>query len=227
MTIHYHGTPITPVGVLKTLAGRCFCVSYAAPAQVAWCHEFGQSVMLDNGAFTFWKTGKPVDWLGYYRWCEVWLRFHTTWAVIPDVIDGGEEANDRLIELWPHGDRGAPVWHMNESLDRLKRLTAQFSKVCIGSAGDYAVVGDKKWHARMHEAMNSLCGLGPAPSWLHMLRGMAQSGSEYPFASTDSTDIARNHCRPQNDAVSMANRWDRRNCPAAWVPPAQVQEMFG
>ena len=32
--IHYHGTPITPQDVLLTLAGRCFCVSHAAPQNV-------------------------------------------------------------------------------------------------------------------------------------------------------------------------------------------------
>jgi hypothetical protein len=48
--LHYHGTPITPQAKLLELAGRNFCVSYAAPYQVAACHEIGQSVMLDNGA---------------------------------------------------------------------------------------------------------------------------------------------------------------------------------
>jgi hypothetical protein len=45
----------------------------------------------------------------------------------------------------------------------------------------------------MEQAMNAVCGSGPVPVWLHMLRGMALSGSEYPFASVDSTDIAQNH----------------------------------
>jgi hypothetical protein len=49
--IHYHGTPITPRSVLFELAGRCFCVPYSDPRDVAICHEIGQSVMIDNGAF--------------------------------------------------------------------------------------------------------------------------------------------------------------------------------
>jgi hypothetical protein len=88
MTMHYHGTPITPRVKLLELPGRNFCVSYADPRDVAVCHEIGQSVMLDNGAFSFWKTGKAVDWNGYIEWAEPWLDHHTTWAVIPDVIDG-------------------------------------------------------------------------------------------------------------------------------------------
>ncbi len=50
--IHYHGTPITPKERLYELAGRHFCVSYAAPGDLRRCHELGQSVMLDNGAFS-------------------------------------------------------------------------------------------------------------------------------------------------------------------------------
>ena len=49
--IHYHGTPITPIEVLYTLAGRHFCVSHMRPEDVQRCHNIGQGVMLDNGAF--------------------------------------------------------------------------------------------------------------------------------------------------------------------------------
>ena len=62
--IHYHGTPITGAGVLGRLAGRCFCVSYARPEQVTVCHQIGQSIMLDNGAFSLWRSGIPPDWPG-------------------------------------------------------------------------------------------------------------------------------------------------------------------
>jgi hypothetical protein len=159
--IHYHGTPITPRTTLLKLVGRNFCVSYAAPVDVEVCHEIGQSVMLDNGAYSFWRQQKPTDWPGYYAWVERWLDYRTTWAVIPDVIAGGEEENDALLEKWPYGDRGAPVWHLHESVDRLVRLTTEWSRVCLGSSGIYAVVGDARWHGRMHEAMDAVCGDGP------------------------------------------------------------------
>ena len=64
---------------------------------------------------------------------------------------------------------------------------------------------------------------GPVPVWLHMLRGMALSGSEYPFASVDSTDVARNHNRPHNDALQMALRWDGKQCPARWTYREQLE----
>ena len=218
MTLHYHGTPLTPRVRLLELAGRSFCVPWSDGRDVEVCHEIGQSVMLDNGAFSFWKTGKPTDWPGFYAWAEPWLDHATTWAVIPDVIDGTEEENNELVHAWPYGfSKGAPVWHMHEDIDRLLRLCDWgWEKVCIGSSGEYAIVGDDAWRRRMDDAMNRLCGNGPPPVWLHMLRGMALAGSEYPFASVDSTDIARNHNRPQNTVRGMADRWDARQCPGRW-----------
>lgn len=216
MTIHYHGTPITPKSVLDTLGGRHFCVSHADPRDVKYVHQIGQSVMLDNGAFSAWTSGRAVDWTGYYSWAEEWLAYRTTWAVIPDVIDGDEDANDALLDQWPHGDRGAPVWHLHESLDRLERLCGRYSRVCLGSSGEYRMVGSSAWHRRMTQAMNLICGDGPAPVWLHMLRGMALSGSHYPLASVDSTDIARHHHEPNKNAAAMAARWDAQQCAAVW-----------
>lgn len=216
MTLHYHGTPISPRAVLHSLAGRCFCVSFAAPQDVKHCHDIGQSVMLDNGAFSLWRAGKATDWPAYYAWAERWLESQTTWAVIPDVIDGGAEANDALIDQWPHGLRGAPVWHLDEPIARLLRLAERWPRVCVGSAGVYARVGDAKWHDRMTDAMNQLCGDGPAPIWLHMLRGMSLAGKCYPFASVDSTDIARNHNRQHNSATGMAEIWDSQQCAPRW-----------
>jgi hypothetical protein len=59
--IHYHGTPVTPRARLLELAGRCFCVSFAQPQDITACHDIGQSVMLDNGAYSFWRTGRATD----------------------------------------------------------------------------------------------------------------------------------------------------------------------
>jgi hypothetical protein len=107
VTIHYHGTPITPTAEkLLPLAGRHFCVRFGAHDQDEICHRIGQSVMLDNGAFSFWRQGRPTDWGGYYSWAERWLEYPTTWAVIPDVIDGDVEANDALVSEWPFASRG-------------------------------------------------------------------------------------------------------------------------
>jgi hypothetical protein len=222
VTIHYHGTPITPRSVLHTLAGKHFCVSYAAPNDATECHKIGQSVMLDNGAFSLWRAGKATDWPGYYKWAEYWLSYPSTWAVIPDVIDGSDEQNDALIAEWPFKERGAPVWHLHEPIERLCRLVDHWPRVCFGSSGQFAAVASNGWHRRVTEAFNAIAR-AQLP-WVHMLRGMSMAGSHYPFASVDSTDVARNHNRPQNNARKMADRWDSQQCPGHWTPrPTQAE----
>ena len=96
MTLHYHGTPITPIDALYQLAGRCFCVSHLRPEDVRRCHDIGQSVMLDNGAFSKWRRGAVVDWNAFYDWCDKWLDCPTTWAIPPDVIDAPSQEQDGL-----------------------------------------------------------------------------------------------------------------------------------
>jgi hypothetical protein len=234
--IHYHGTPITPRPVLNSLAGRHFCVSFAAPGDAAVCHEIGQSVMLDNGAFSFWRDPKRAvpPWEDYYAWCESWLDHWTTWAVIPDVIDGDELANDALIQSWPFGTRGAPVWHLHESLDRLARLCFEWPLVCLGSSGTYSVPGAPAWYRRMGEAMQVACDERGRPrTRLHMLRGLTFAGGSFPLYSADSTNVARNHAgtnggRPRKSAARMADEIDGRQTPALWIPvPEQMQLMSG
>ncbi len=236
--IHYHGTPITPIAKLMELGGCSFCVPYADGRDVARCHEIGEGVMLDNGAFTFWRerTGGRIpsvkavaagagDWTGFYRWVTPWLDYPTTWAVIPDIIDGTEADNDRLLVEWftRRLPKGAPVWHMHEPLDRLRRLVAGYAKVCIGSSAQYAKLGTADWHRRMEAAMDVACK--HETPWLHMLRGMAFAGSHYPFASVDSTSIAQNHAGNNTrngapkDVREMARALDTRQCAARWINP--------
>ncbi len=224
--IHYHGTPISPRRVLLELGGKHFCVSFAHPNDVLCCHQIGQSVMLDNGAFSMWTRGKKVNWSEYYDWCEIWLDYRTTWAVIPDVIDGTDADNNNLISRFPFSyEQSAPVWHLHEDIGRIFRfLDLGYTRICFGSSGEYGVVGSDKWHHRITEVFNRISNSGPIP-WIHMLRGMSLSGSHYPFSSVDSTDVARNHNRKQNTALSMANRWDKLQCPAAWKEIPTQREL--
>lgn len=206
--IHYHGTPITPVEALAELKGRHFCVSHIRPDSVLFAHHYGQSVMLDNGAFSKWKRGAVTDWPKYYDWCDHWLHYPTTWAVIPDVIDAPSQEQDALLNEWPHGQRGAPVWHMDEPIVRLLRLCDEWPKVCIGSTAEYARVLSPSWCIKMDEVFTEVMQRHRRLPWLHMLRGMQLSKHHYPFASVDSTDIAQNHHRPQNTVRAMVDRWD-------------------
>lgn len=219
MTLHYHGGPITPLSALYELAGRCFAVSHIRPDQVRQMHAIGQSVMLDNGAFSKWKAGFQTDWPAYYAWADRWLDYPTTWAIPPDVIDAPSQEQDALLAEWPHGKRqAAPVWHMDEPLYRLCRLVDDgWSRVCMGSTAEYAVVLSSAWELRMDEAWNQLARTFGRTPPIHMLRGMQCSGLRWPFASVDSSDIGQNHNRPQNTPRVMADRWDAMQCSARWV----------
>lgn len=216
--MHYHGTPITPVAVLMTLRGKNFCVSHARPDDVERVHSWGQSVMLDNGAWAAFRTATKTNWPAYYVWTDKWLHHNNTWAVIPDIIDGTVEQQDRLLKQWPHGDRGVPVWHLHEPISRLLRLTDKYPRICMGSSQQYLKVMSASWQRRMDEAWNALALRHQRVPWVHMLRGMQCCGKRWPFSSADSTDVAQNHHLKHNTALAMANRWDVVQCPVVWVP---------
>jgi hypothetical protein len=188
--------------------------------------------MLDNGAFPAWTQGRATDWPGYYRFCERWLEHWTTWAVIPDVIDGDEQANDALIAEWPFADRGAPVYHLHESLDRLVQLVDEWPLVCIGSSGNYSTIGSPAWRLRMAQVMDAVCdNCGVPRTRLHMLRGLQFAGGLYPFYSADSTNVARNHAgtnggRPRRSAGRMAAECDAFQTPARWTRPSHPVLSF-
>jgi hypothetical protein len=227
MTIHYHGTPITPRSVLiEQMAGAHFCVSHFAPGQVELCHQLGQSVMLDNGAFSAWKSGAPIaDWAPFYAWCDRWLDYPTTWAVIPDVITGDEYDNSLLCRAWPFRDRGAGVWHMHESIDRLIGLLDTFPRICMGSSAQYAELLTPAWQRRMDAAWREIDKRFRRTPNVHMLRGLQLVRERWPFASVDSTDIARNHNRASNSASKMRARWDAGQCPPTFKCPGEQLDL--
>lgn len=171
-------------------------VSYAHPEQTELAYEVCQSVAHDNGAYPNWTAGKATtNWNPYYGWIGDWMQHPGfEFALIPDVIDGNELDNDALIDEWPHGKIvGVPVWHLHESLDRLIRLCSIWPKVAFGSSGDYATVGTSKWWNRMGEAMDLVCPSGFPMCKLHGLRMLnPEVFNKLPFASADSTNIARN-----------------------------------
>lgn len=226
MTLHYHGTPLTPRSELLKMAGKHFCVSFANPEDADWCLASGQSVMWDNGAFTLHTKGKAVDWHKFYSWVEPRLG-HPHWAVVPDVIDGDINDNLALINQWPH-DRtmSAVVWHMGEPIEHLLFLVdLGFSKLCFGSSGAYWQVGSEAWERRCDEAFNALETRGLRP-WVHMLRGLAMCGDRWPFGSADSVNVARNYKDTSTCPERMARRIDSIQCPPKWKMRAQQMGLF-
>lgn len=216
MTIHYHGTPLTPRSELLKMAGKHFCVSFANPGDAEWCLQHGQSVMWDNGAFTFFRGGKPTDWSKYYAWLEPKLG-HPHWAVVPDVIDGTVEQQKALVAQWPYPKAlSAPVWHTGLPFDYLLELADNWPRICFGSSGAYWQVGSPEWERRTDEAFNQMERRGLRP-WVHMLRGLAMCGDRWPFASADSVNVARNFKDTPICPERMARRIDAVQCPVKWT----------
>lgn len=224
--MHYHGTPISPREQLRRMAGRNFCVSFAHPQDIHVCLEIGQSVMLDNGAFSAFTKGLPFDEVGYYRWLEDKLA-HPHWAVVPDVIDGGIEQQRELAGRWPFSRAlAAPVWHLGLPIDYLLELCDGWPRVCLGSSGQYWQVGAPSWCARMDEAFNALARTGRSTTWIHGLRMLGQLDGGWPLASVDSTNVAQNFKRDTGCAECKAWPIDAKQAPQKWKSRPEQASIF-
>jgi len=219
--IHYHGGPITPeTCALRAWSGRHAFISFAHPYQIKLAASITQSFALDNGAFSLWKANKETNWPAYYDWCAEWLAHPACdWAVIPDVIDGSEAENDKLIEEWPHGDRGVPVWHLNESIDRFVRLAYEWPRVALGSSGDFDVRRPSACVERVKTALSNVdYKKDQLPTKLHGLRMLnSKIISKIPLSSGDSTNVARN--------IGIDKAWKGTNSPA--TKEARVDVLIG
>jgi hypothetical protein len=195
--IAYHGLPMTPVlDMVRAMKGKAVMVSYANPEQMEVAAEMASQIALDNGTFPAWIKGIDPDFDGYLEWATLWLRHPAVvWCLIPDKIDGTEEENDTLIDAWPLPDAlSVPVFHMHESLDRLRQLMKRFPRIAIGSSGEFAEIGTTKWWIRMAEIMEVICDAEGMPLVkIHGLRMLdPQVTSHVPLSSGDSTNVARN-----------------------------------
>jgi hypothetical protein len=233
--IHYHGLPITPATAAHKAieAGHAF-VSFRHNDQLTAAIEVCQSFAIDNGAFSAWKSGNPIkDWTEFYDWALNLKKVPSCdFAVIPDVIDGTESDNDALLKDCPLPNWfGAPVWHMHESLERLEQLANNYVRVCLGSSGEYSIVGTQQWWSKMGQAMRVICDdLGRPSCKLHGLRMLdTEIFTKLPFSSADSTNIGRNvgidvHWKHGNylpptkemRAQVMRSRIEAHNSPSTW-----------
>lgn len=188
--IHYHGTPITPKAKLDGMKGKHLCVSFADRRNADWCIKNAQSIMWDNGAYTSYTKGKPFRKEKYINWLDDKL-YAANWAVIPDVIDGSVEDQKEMASDWPYPKHlSAIVWHMGLSLDWLKEIIDTYPKFCFGSSGKYWKVGSPEWAKRADQAWEIIDKSNARP-WVHMMRGLKLSKRHWPFASADSTNVAR------------------------------------
>lgn len=239
--IHYHGTPIggSRQDVARFLMGRHALVPFPRQDDVGIVAEVCQSFVFDNGAFSIWRKGGKLDVEGYARWCEQWHRHPGfDWALIPDVIEGSEEDNDALLRDWPAHIFGVPVWHINESIERLQRLCKEYRTVALGSGGKWSVPGANAWWERMAEAMDAICDNGRPPVRLHGLRMLAPKVfTRLPLSSADSTNAAVNagskdrfgmYMPPTaaQRAAVIADRIEANNSAPCWVPPTKEGEFI-
>lgn len=196
--IRYHGGPITPDSAALAAWKRSHAfVSFANLQQVELAFAVADSVGIDNGVWPIFAAGKgSIDIAAYEEFVKSWWRHPAfDWCLIPDVIDGSEAVNNDLIEDWKlPAAISVPVWHMHESLEKLRWLVKDFPRIAIGSSGDYVTIGTQKWWGRISEAMEIACDADGYPiKKLHGLRQMdPEVFSVIPYSSVDSTNVARN-----------------------------------
>jgi hypothetical protein len=245
--IHYHGTPLggTRLSAFAFMKRRHFLVPFARPEDIGAVAEYSVGFCLDNSAFSAWKKDTKIDWRKYVDWCFEWYRHpRFRFALIPDVIDGDEAANDELLTKWYRWTKckitGVPVWHLHESLDRLERLMHAHERIALGSSGEFQTPNTERWHLRMAEAMQTLCDADGRPKVkIHGLRMLSPDiVRRYPFESADSTNVAQNkeliarfgmYKPPSTEqrAASIADRIESINSPATWHPINKQQTFLG
>ena len=205
--LKYHGTPCSPMKVFyEAFTGRNVLIPFPRPDDLKRAIEVCDKIILDNGAFSIWRKGGTPDWDKFYEWVDGVID-RIEFFFIPDVIDGTEEENDLLIDdyiqrcKYQYGksmlDKGVPIWHVNESIERLVSLSRRYDYIAFGSAGEYAVLNTPEWNTKIAEAMNAICDKDGKPTVkIHMLRCLnPRVFTKYPFCSGDSTNVAMNHNR--------------------------------
>lgn len=240
--IHYHGTPISGSDPEKFLMGRHALVPHMYQGNLEMVMECCQSFVLDNSAFSYWKSGGQLNVDDYYKWVKS-LEGHPglDWCLIPDVIDGTEEQNKELIHQWIHKSlrvKSVPVWHLHESFDYLRWLILKFDTVAFGSSGQWATPGTQGWWARMEQVMEVACHKDGRPrARFHGLRMLdPEIFTKLPFSSADSTNAGVNagsikrfgsYIPPTagRRATVIADRIESHNSAAIWVAPKQ-EDMF-
>jgi hypothetical protein len=207
------GTPVTPKALLPSLAGSSFCVSHADPRDLDRVIELvgeDEILVLDNGAFTHWRQGRgQIDRNEFWTWANTAQDYSPqAIAVIPDVIEGSEKENLLEVswalreELAEFPARTMAIWHLDESLDQLRKLCRLMNFVGFGSCQKFDVTGTTEerlaYRARIAEASAVVDQVehdhGRRP-WIHLMRGLGVFPEFTRFESADSTNIAVNHTR--------------------------------
>lgn len=199
----FYVTPVSPLAVFdKYLADKNLVISYLRPDNYRRAVKNNQIIYFDNGAFTFFRKKITPNYAKFYKFLEG-KTFQ--YFFIPDIIDGTEEQNDKLIQEVPEHlkNKAIPVFHLHESLERLKILIKEWAYIALGSSGKYWKFGTKEWFARMDKIMQIVCDKDGKPLVkIHMLRCLNKDiFTKYPFYNGDSSNFARNHKRDTPEVI--------------------------
>ena len=240
--IHYHGTPVSggKLNSVDFLSGRHALIPFAYPQDLPVVAEICQSFILDNSAYTYWRQGGELDIGNYFGWVTSWAQHPALdWCLIPDVIDGDEQQNIGLVNIWLRSGikcKGVPVYHLHESFGWLEYLIDNFETIALGSSGDFDTPDTPKWWKRINEIMKILCDKDGKPKRkIHGLRMLSPHIIDrLPLSSADSANAVRNggdikrfgmYAPPnagQRSAI-IATRIEAVNSPAIWTPLAQQE----
>lgn len=162
-----------------------------------YCDEFSEKVvipqakrfLLDSGAFTFFNSGKTVDWNEYLKKYAAFINRNDIkhfFELDIDAIVGYEKVLDfrhRLEDMT--GKPTIPVWHFERGKDAWLEMCEEYDYVAIGGlvsgGGEYA----KKYRRFFPWFINTAHERGAK---VHALGFTAVSAlKEYHFDSVDST----------------------------------------
>ncbi len=177
-----------------------------------WWRRSAPPSCFDSGAFSEWQAAKKRgdewfvrdNWKPYFDWLEPRLK-PGRWAVMPDAPGAPSQLNDALLNEWPFGQWGAPLWHMDAPIDQLLRLCDRHDRVCLGWTGAGKHLDRPDYHERMAEVDRALGNRWPN---IHMMRGIAVARM-WPFTSADGTTLAQNGWR-YDSPLDFGDKWAGR-----------------
>lgn len=156
-------------------------------------------LMYDSGAFTAWSKGKEVDLDALIRIYDIMLEKYEShaqaaWLISLDKIPGkrGQTATpeeiDEAVRISDlnfailekrYGERVLPVFHQNESDDRLHEVAAMAPYICVSPRNDLHEGSRRRWSQEVHDKIPG-----------KMTHGLAATGyammSQVPWGSVDS-----------------------------------------
>lgn len=117
---------------LHSFGVRDLMVSVADPlSRKGWAlaRQYGMTMWLDSGAFTFWKQGKPVD---IQRYIKIIKAYQPEYYFNLDVVGDAAATARNQQTLEAAGLHPIPVFHMGEPIELLVELSRDYPLIGLG-----------------------------------------------------------------------------------------------